>query len=259
VDTITASVAGILIGVAATTMAFVIVRRRAAAGLDGGLRRRIDTRIGEIRGDRPVIPETVMVPMPLRAPTVAETQRRRLGRDTSAVLVTLGIVLVLGLALVDITRPQGGVLEATATARPSIPAAVPTASAAAAFPDATDVTGPVPGASGSPRPATASPTPSTAGATGPPAATALPLASATAPGASAAPAPSPSSDRYAVLTACQDRLGCYLYTVRRGDNLASIANWFGIPYSTVLELNPQIVDPRRVYAGDRIELPPPRR
>jgi LysM repeat protein len=71
------------------------------------------------------------------------------------------------------------------------------------------------------------------------------------------PTPAPTSDRYALLEPCPSKPDCYLYTIRAGDNLQSIANYFGVPYATVIELNPQLNFP--IQPGDVIELPPPTR
>ncbi len=92
-----------------------------------------------------------------------------------------------------------------------------------------------------------------------------------APGPTATPAPTPvasptlsvtpapTSDRYQLLEPCATTPDCYLYTIRIGDNLRSIANYFGVSYDTILLLNPTITDPATIQPGDVIALPPPGR
>jgi hypothetical protein len=86
------------------------------------------------------------------------------------------------------------------------------------------------------------------------------------PAPTATPAPTPTSkatakpkgDRYKLLDPCPDQRDCWIYTVRSGDNLYSIANYFGHSLSTIYEWNPQYPD-KRLRVGAEIRMPPPTR
>lgn len=90
-------------------------------------------------------------------------------------------------------------------------------------------------------------------------ATATPTAGPT-PTPTAAPTttPKPSSDRYDLLTPCADKPDCYVYRIRSGDNLFSIAKYFGVPLQTVKQLNPW-TRTERLKVGRALILPPPTR
>jgi hypothetical protein len=236
-----------LIAMAVLVGAALAVRRRggSAAGsmLDRHSRERIRQRIDELGAAR--VDPALDDGSEIAAGLVAD-QHRRLWRDTSAVLVLFGSVVLLTMALLQ-TQPRGAVLEATSAPagglRPASPAGVGDPGHAGVKPSerATAIVSPS-------RPIIATPTPGAA-----PRPTSAPTN---------LPANQPradSGDRMSVLTPCPNRPGCFIYVVRQGDNLVSIANWFGIPYSEVLDRNPQIRNPARVHAGDRITLPPPRR
>jgi hypothetical protein len=45
--------------------------------------------------------------------------------------------------------------------------------------------------------------------------------------------------------------------IRAGDNLTSIAHWFGVSYSRMLAMNPDLRVP--IHAGDKLLIPTPTR
>jgi hypothetical protein len=82
-------------------------------------------------------------------------------------------------------------------------------------------------------------------------------ASASSGQSGASPSAAPSPDRMALLTPCPDQPDCYQYRIHKHDNLRGIAAFFGVPYQTVLDLNPQIKNPSLIHVGQIIILPPP--
>jgi hypothetical protein len=123
---------------------------------------------------------------------------------------------------------------------------------------------PTPGPTVAPRPTTtATPTPPptptpTAAPTATPTAVPTPTPTpAATPTPTGSPTPQPSSDRYAVLTKCPSAPDCWIYVIRSGDNLVSIAHWFGVDYDRVRAMNPRLRVP--IHAGDQLRIPTPTR
>jgi len=178
------------------------------------------------------------------APEPVIRSRRTL---TPAILGSLVVLVISASASLAFVMARGG-LELVAAAPTSSPAPSATAAAVAAVVPAptvaetpTPVLTPVPTASPSTSPS-ASPTPTP---------TASPAAKPTAK-------PAATSDRYAVLRPCPDVPQCWIYRVRAGDNLYSIANWFGVSLDSIYARNPW-TRTQGLRAGRELRLPPPTR
>lgn len=158
---------------------------------------------------------------------------RSLTPATAAALAVLATAFVV--SLLFMVGNGGLTLTAAPTSRPSGDAAA---------------------VEGTPSP-TPSPTPASTPGVAPspgPAETPTPTAS---PTASQAPTPQPSSDRFALLAPCPDVPDCWIYVVRSGDNLYSIARYFGVPLREVQALNPWTRSGLRT--GRELRIPTPTR
>jgi hypothetical protein len=181
--------------------------------------------------------------------------RRGVPRATLAavavLLISLGVTLMYTASHGGLAIPVGPSPAPSGAVVGSPPPASPTAAASSAPSTAPTPTGP-------------SPTPSPAGSTPP--ASALPaspspppsLRPSATPGTST-PGSGATADRLALLRPCPDRADCYVYVVRAGDNLTSIGLYFGVPFDTILRLNPWIRDPANIHKGDQIVITTPTR
>jgi hypothetical protein len=155
-----------------------------------------------------------------------------------AFAISLGFMLANGgLALSEATTPtpvpSAVVLGEVETAPPAAtPLATPTATATpAATPMATRRPNPTPAATSA---ATPAPTPAATPQT-----------------------TQPTSGRYALLRPCPDQPACWIYRTRSGDNLYSIARYFGVPLKTIQAWNPWTTN--GLKAGRDLRIPPPTR
>lgn len=150
-----------------------------------------------------------------------------------AFLVSVGFVVTNGGLLLSAAPTPGGAVLGDVQTAPPTPA--PTA-AATPVPTPIATPSPTPGPSSTASP-TASPTPTP---------TARPTAK---------PTVKPTSNRFALLTPCPGTPNCYIYVIRSGDNLYSIANYFGVSLTTIQAWNPWTANGLTVGRDLRIPTP----
>jgi len=153
----------------------------------------------------------------------------------AAIAASFGFLAVRGSFSLPV--PSAALVAVVASASPAPPRSTTVAPSAV----------PTPSSSVQPTPA---PTPS-------PSVTPSPTSTPPTPTPTARPRPTATSDRYALLTKCPSTPDCWVYVIRAGDNLQSIANWFGVSYSRMLDMNPGLAIP--IHAGDHLRIPTPTR
>ncbi|HEY3523734.1 MAG TPA: LysM domain-containing protein [Candidatus Limnocylindrales bacterium] len=199
-------------------------------------------------------------PRYLRGVAVTTKRAARAESRTLSPAVVASLVVLFASAVVSVgyVAASGGL---------TLPPDAATALVTTASPTTTTAAGGVAGISPTPTSGlvsarSASATPPVAPTPAPtPAATPAPTprpTSAPTPKPTVRPSPAATSDRFDVLTPCPGQSDCWIYVVRAGDNLFSIAHWFGVPLDAVYAMNPwaQTVTLR---AGQELRVPTPTR
>jgi hypothetical protein len=185
-------------------------------------------------------------PQPRRAAAVPRATLAALLILMLSAGISLGFVVQRGGIEMPVAAagPSSSAVAAVAQASPSLsilpteaPASIAASPSASPSPTASPTPSPTPSPSPSPTP---SPTPEPT------------------PEPTPKPTKKPTSTRYRLLDACADRENCWVYTVRAGDNLFSIANYFGHSLNTIYSWNPQYPE-TALKTGAKIRMPPPTR
>jgi LysM repeat protein len=164
---------------------------------------------------------------------------------TPAVLGSLFVLVMAVSASIAFVLARGG---------PSLAGLVPAAS-----PSAVAIDSPLAGESLAPSATAGAGSPSSPSSS---ASASLSPSSSATPSSSPTPrrtaAPSPTSSRFALLRACPGTPNCWIYTIRRGDNLYSIARYFGVSLDSIYQRNPW-VKTSGLRAGRELRIPTPTR
>ena len=172
-------------------------------------------------------------------PRTADRGQRTVTPATLGALAAFAAAFVLSVAFVV---ANGGLVLTSSATRSSGAGVRPASNNPAPIASIAIASAPTPAAS--PAAPTPQPTPSPTPSPKPPAGTTA--------------TPIPSSARYALLKACPDAPACWIYVVRSGDNVSSIANYFGVRLQIVEALNPW-VSTTQLRPGQQLRLPPPTR
>ncbi|MDQ6794593.1 MAG: LysM peptidoglycan-binding domain-containing protein [Chloroflexota bacterium] len=176
-------------------------------------------------------------PRYLRGALIASKSQSPRRTLTRATLIAIALLVLSAGASFAFVLVRGGLNGKASNPGPAAAVAIPTPRSAAT-PSLAAVATPSPPARPTPSPTPARPSPT--------------------PTSTPSATPAASSDRYALLTPCPTKPDCYLYTVRRGDNLSAIAHYFGTTLDAVRLLNPW-TQTKGISPGDKLILPPPTR
>jgi hypothetical protein len=172
---------------------------------------------------------------------------------TPAIAGSVALLVVAFLLSVGFVVANGGLtLGAGIGAAPASPSGNVLGESESSAPTATSATTPTPTPDVTPTPTpdvTPTPTPVVTP-------TPTPSPTPTATPASTYPAGATAS-RMKLLTPCPDAPDCYIYRIRSGDNLYSIAKYFGVAYKTVKAWNTWTDSGLKV--GRELRIPPPTR